>query len=191
MFSWTKDLLRILVYSTLCTGGGQRVQQTLCRLQIRPHIMLLSRSLVRGRSAAILFQSRGIVTAGTSSRAAKDEGSIADIFTSLTNEEHNALPDRFSDLKKELWSANMVESWREVLAALEPAVEETAATGSEVRSRRSLDQQKLTVDVECSPSSVRGFESRSTTKPDREHQESGMRRCPGWSSTRGAYTQKH
>jgi len=149
--------------------------------------MLLSRGLVRGRSAAVSFQRRGIVTAGTSSRAAKDEGSIADIFTSLTNEEHNALPDRFSDLKKELWSASMVESWREVLAALEPAVEETAAKGSEVRSRRSLfDHQKFTVDAERSPSSVRGFEGRSTTRPDREHQASGMRHCPGWSSARGA-----
>ena len=89
---------------------------------------------------AVSFR-RGMATPGTSSRAAKDEGSIADIFTSLTNEEHNALPDRFSDLKKELWSASMVESWREVLAALETAVEETAANGSEVRFRRSLLDQ--------------------------------------------------
>jgi len=93
-----------------------------------------------GRSAASSFR-RGIASAGTSSRAAKDEGSIADIFTSLTNEEHNALPDRFSYLKKELWSDGMVESWREVLTALETAVEETAAKGSEVRFRRPLFDQ--------------------------------------------------
>jgi broad specificity phosphatase PhoE len=73
-----------------------------------------------------------MMTTGTSSRAAKDEGSIADIFTSLTNEEHNALPDRFSDLKRELWTDGMIESWRQVLAALEPAVEEVVAQGSEV-----------------------------------------------------------
>jgi len=72
------------------------------------------------------------MTAGTSTREAKGEGSIADIFTSLTNEEHNALPKRFSDLKKGLWVDSMVESWRQVLAALEPAVEEVAAQGSEV-----------------------------------------------------------
>jgi hypothetical protein len=133
-----------------------------------------------------------MMTTGTSSRAAKEEGSIADIFTSLTDEEHNALPDRFSDLKKQLWSSSMVESWREVLAALETAVDETAAKGSEVRFRRSLfDQQKFTVDAECSPSSLRGFEGWSTPRPDQQYQASGMRHCPGWSSTRGAYVQKH
>ena len=95
-------------------------------------MLIPTRGLFRRRSAVLLIQKRGMMAAGTSSRTAKDEGSIADIFTSLTNEEHNALPERFSALKKELWTDNMVESWRQVLAALEPAVEEVAARGSEV-----------------------------------------------------------
>lgn len=70
----------------------------------------------------------------TATRAAKSEGSIAAIFTSLTDEEHNTLPDRFVDLKKELWKDSLVESWREVLEALGPAVEEVAAKGSDVGS---------------------------------------------------------
>lgn len=69
---------------------------------------------------------------GTTTRQAKEEGSIADIFTTLTGEEHNTLPERFSDLKKELWKESLVESWREVLEALPAAVEEIASAGSEV-----------------------------------------------------------
>ncbi|KAF8181820.1 hypothetical protein BJ912DRAFT_906656 [Pholiota molesta] len=76
----------------------------------------------------------------TGTRAAKSEGSIADIFTSLTDEAHNTLPDRFVDLKKELWKDSLVESWREVLEALEPAVEEVAAKGSEIIPRVSYDE---------------------------------------------------
>jgi acyl carrier protein phosphodiesterase len=76
-----------------------------------------------------------MTTTATGTRAAKSEGSIADIFTSLTDEQHNTLPDRFVDLKKELWKDSLVESWREVLEALGPAVEEVAAKGSEVGSR--------------------------------------------------------
>jgi len=75
---------------------------------------------------------------GSASRTAKDEGSIADIFTSLTGEEHNALPARFSDLKKELWKDELVESWREVLEALPSAVDEIVAKGSGVGSSLSL-----------------------------------------------------
>ncbi|KAF8953191.1 hypothetical protein BDZ97DRAFT_1679874 [Flammula alnicola] len=83
-----------------------------------------------------------MTTAGTSTRTAKEEGSIADIFTSLTNEEHNVLPDRFTNLKKELWNDGMVESWREVLASLEPAVEEVASKGSDIVPRVSYDDLK-------------------------------------------------
>ncbi|KAF9559454.1 DUF1479-domain-containing protein [Agrocybe pediades] len=73
--------------------------------------------------------------AATTSRAAKNEGSIADIFTSLTGEEHEVLPERFSDLKKELWKEGLVESWREVLEALPAAVEEIEQKGSEIVPR--------------------------------------------------------
>lgn len=74
-----------------------------------------------------------MATAATSTRAPKDEGSIADIFTTLTEgEEAAVLPGRFSDLKKEIWKDGLVKSWKEVLHELEGATEEIAAKGSEV-----------------------------------------------------------
>ncbi|KAF8161499.1 hypothetical protein B0H34DRAFT_654175 [Crassisporium funariophilum] len=82
------------------------------------------------------------LSGGSSTRAPKDEGSIAGIFTSLTGEEHNTLPDRFSDVKKALWKDNLVESWREVLAELETAVEGIAAKGNELIPRVSYEDVK-------------------------------------------------
>ena len=75
---------------------------------------------------------RTLGTAASASRAARKEGSIADIFTSLTDESHVALPDRFVDVKRALWNDGLVESWKQVLEALEPAVENIAAKGSDV-----------------------------------------------------------
>lgn len=72
------------------------------------------------------------MTVAASTRAPKGEGSIADIFTSLTGEEHNTLPERFSGLKQELWKDSLVESWRGVLEALPKAIQEIEAKGSEV-----------------------------------------------------------
>ena len=65
-------------------------------------------------------------------RAPKEEGSIAAIFTSLTGEEHNVLPERFTSLKRDIFHEGLVESWREVLAELGPAVEEISTVGSDV-----------------------------------------------------------
>ncbi|PPQ85221.1 hypothetical protein CVT26_003959, partial [Gymnopilus dilepis] len=58
---------------------------------------------------------------GAPTRKAKAEGSIADIFTSLTGEAAPTLPERFAELKKALWKEEMKESWREVLGELEGA----------------------------------------------------------------------
>ena len=77
---------------------------------------------------------RILATAASASRAARKEGSIADIFTSLTDESHVALPDRFVDVKRALWNDGLVESWKQVLEALEPAVENIVAKGSDVWS---------------------------------------------------------
>ena len=77
---------------------------------------------------------RILATAASASRAARKEGSIADIFTSLTDESHVALPDRFVEVKRALWNDGLVESWKQVLEALEPAVENIAAKGSDVWS---------------------------------------------------------
>lgn len=65
-------------------------------------------------------------------RAPKEEGSIAAIFTSLTGEEHSVLPERFTSLKRDIFHEGLVESWREVLAELGPAVEEISTLGSDV-----------------------------------------------------------
>lgn len=56
-------------------------------------------------------------------RSQKKEGSISDIFTSLNPDGFGkaALPDRFIDLKKSLWNAGLVQSWRDVLGELEVA----------------------------------------------------------------------
>lgn len=70
--------------------------------------------------------------AAAATRAARKEGSIADIFTSLTDESHISLPERFVDVKRGLWNDGLVESWRQVLEALEPAVENISAKGTDV-----------------------------------------------------------
>jgi hypothetical protein len=69
----------------------------------------------------------------TTPRPQKEEGSISDIFTSLTGEAAAEHPPRFAELKKEIWNDGMVESWRQVLVELEVATEEVAKRGSEVR----------------------------------------------------------
>jgi len=85
-----------------------------------------------------------------SRRQPKEEGSIASIFTTLTAEEHNPLPDRFSNLKKSLWKDSFVESWREVLSELEVTVEKVSLRGSEIVPRikysdlrKGLSQEQL------------------------------------------------
>ena len=86
-------------------------------------------------------------------RAPKEEGSIAAIFTSLTGEEHNVLPERFTSLKREIFHEGLVESWREVLAELRPAVEEISTVGSDVSFscpfyvRRGVDWLRI---LDCS-----------------------------------------
>lgn len=76
---------------------------------------------------------RCLATVAPASRKPKAEGSIAGVFSSLSGELSQPLPARFSDLKKELFTDALVESWREVLEELEDAVEKVATKGSEVR----------------------------------------------------------
>ncbi|KAJ3505316.1 hypothetical protein NLJ89_g7485 [Agrocybe chaxingu] len=88
------------------------------------------------RKRAQCLGRRAMMTAAApATRKAKEEGSIAGIFTSLTGEEHSALPERFTDLKKGLWKDSFVESWREVLAELGTATEEVASIGSDMVPR--------------------------------------------------------
>lgn len=69
---------------------------------------------------------------GTSRRPHQEGDSIASIFTSLSGEIPEALPPRFSALKKEIWRDDMVQTWREVLEELEVATEEVAQRGSDM-----------------------------------------------------------
>ncbi|THG99240.1 hypothetical protein EW026_g3068 [Hermanssonia centrifuga] len=64
------------------------------------------------------------------SRRPHKEGTIQDLFTALTHE-GPPLPQRFSDLKKELFTEQLVESWRDVLKELETITEEVAAKGTD------------------------------------------------------------
>jgi acyl carrier protein phosphodiesterase len=73
-----------------------------------------------------------------SPRAQKEEGSISSLFASLSGEASSVFPARFLDLKRVLWRDEMVQSWREVLADLEAAVEEISCRKSEVHLRPSL-----------------------------------------------------
>lgn len=63
----------------------------------------------------------------------KGEGTIATVFSSLSGGT-TALPPRFSDLKKEIWTDALVQSWREVCDELRGAVEQIAERGADVRA---------------------------------------------------------
>jgi hypothetical protein len=62
----------------------------------------------------------------------RSEGTIEDIFTSF----HTAppFPPRFADLKKDIWSDQLIESWREILAQLEEVTGRVIAQGSQVNA---------------------------------------------------------
>ena len=64
----------------------------------------------------------------------KEEGSIANIFSSLSGGTP-ALPPRFSELKKEIWTDALTQSWREVCDELHGAVEQITERGTDVSSR--------------------------------------------------------
>jgi hypothetical protein len=68
--------------------------------------------------------------AGTARKQHKEENSIAPISTSLAVP--GGLPPGFSDLKKEIWRDDMLQTWKEVLEELEVVTEQVAANGSEV-----------------------------------------------------------
>jgi hypothetical protein len=77
---------------------------------------------------------RSLQTAAhTSTRLAKREGTISDIFTTLTpGQAPVSLPPRFADLKKELWRDSFIKSWEDILAELKVATEEIVRRGNEV-----------------------------------------------------------
>jgi hypothetical protein len=85
-------------------------------------------SLQRGIRRSMSTISRGFA----SPRAQKEEGSISSLFASLSGETSSVFPTWFLDLKRVLWRDEMAQSWRDVLADLEAAVEELSRRKSEV-----------------------------------------------------------
>lgn len=67
----------------------------------------------------------------TRSTRQKEEGSIASVFSSLSGDTP-ALPPRFSDLKKDIWTDCLSQSWREVCDELHGVVEQIAERGTDV-----------------------------------------------------------
>lgn len=68
---------------------------------------------------------------GMGERRPKKEGTIEDIFTAFTNAAP-PLPQRFSELKKNLFTEQLIESWREVLDELAVTTKEVAEKGAAV-----------------------------------------------------------
>ncbi|KAF9496359.1 DUF1479-domain-containing protein [Pleurotus eryngii] len=75
---------------------------------------------------------RRLATAATATRRPREEGTIASVFTTLTNEAEAALPERFVELKRQIWRDDLRQSWQEVLNELGPAVEEIEARGGTI-----------------------------------------------------------
>ncbi|KAF9461838.1 hypothetical protein BDZ94DRAFT_1262752 [Collybia nuda] len=102
------------------------------------------------RTAHTLSKGR-LVSMAATPRPAKEEGSIASVFTSLTGEAAGEHPPRFASLKRGIWRDGMVESWRQVLSELEVAAERVARLGSEIVPKvsyadieRGLSEEQVT-----------------------------------------------
>ncbi|KAG1731838.1 DUF1479-domain-containing protein [Suillus paluster] len=82
--------------------------------------------------------------ASQTKRVANEEGTIADVFTTLGGSEIAPLPDRFAQLKKDVLiemgatNASIVQAWKEVLAALEERTEEIVRLGGKAIPRVSF-----------------------------------------------------
>ena len=106
---------------------------------------LSSSTILCARST--LVRRRCLTTASPILRAAsasvesdeKAEGSIASVFSSLGGDAFVPLESRFSELKAQLFSDGLVESWRSVLASLERRTDEIRQVGNAVRASVPLE----------------------------------------------------
>jgi len=128
-------------------------------------------------------------------RKPKDEGSIASVFSSLSESGTNPeLPTRFADLKKEIWQDALMQSWREVLDELHSSIEEIAERGADVTRSSFHVRRALQIDigllffVDYSVCTVlRAAEARGTvTGSNRANTENGCFDCSGRCTTRGS-----
>ncbi|KAG0659617.1 hypothetical protein C6P46_005108 [Rhodotorula mucilaginosa] len=101
---------------------------------------MLSKSLSSSTipRAQSILRRRCLATASPILRAAaasaesdeKAEGSIASVFSSLGGDAFVPLESKFSELKTQLFSDGLVESWRSVLASLERRTDEIRQVGN-------------------------------------------------------------
>ncbi|KAH9012229.1 DUF1479-domain-containing protein [Lactarius deliciosus] len=101
-------------------------------------------------------------SASTRTTRQKEEGSIATVFSSLSGGAP-ALPPRFSDLKKEIWTDALAQSWREVCDELHGVVEQVAERGADIIPsiqfsdlRKGLSEQQISQIRESGVVIVRG-----------------------------------
>lgn len=73
-------------------------------------------------------------------RQQKVEGDISAVFTSLRPSDHaNVFPPRFAELKRTIWNDALVQSWKEVLEALEVETARIAEQGEKVGIQMNMD----------------------------------------------------
>ncbi|TIA86916.1 hypothetical protein E3P99_03540 [Wallemia hederae] len=108
-------------------------------------LQITKRTIHCGRKAATVASTSRLVS-NRAQQKEKEEGSIASVFASLSGDKPVELPQRFSDLKKDIFKEHLVESWRDVLTKLKPEVEEVSAVGSAAIPRLSYHQIKTGVD---------------------------------------------
>jgi hypothetical protein len=89
----------------------------------------------RGNRCRVLSPviSRHLATTISQRRLPREEGSISSIFTTLTpGEGQTVLPARFTELKRDIFKDELVETWRQVLNELESTVGEIVEKGNGV-----------------------------------------------------------
>lgn len=95
--------------------------------------ILPARSILRRRCLTTASPiPRAVATSAES--VEKAEGSIASVFSSLGGDAFVPLESRFSELKAQLFSDGLAESWRSVLASLEHRTDEIRQVGNAVRT---------------------------------------------------------
>lgn len=89
-------------------------------------------AVIRGLASVASNQATSLgSSAAPPPRVPKKEGTIQDLFTSLTAE-FKQLPERFVAIKKDIFHAKLTKSWREVLEELQNVTEDIATRGADV-----------------------------------------------------------
>lgn len=139
------------------------------------------------RLAALRMRTITSTTSGyTPTRKPKEEGTIADVFSSLTGSDP-ALPTRFANLKKNIWREALTQSWREVLNELDGAIEEIVARGPDVLefNLHVCRRLHLTYFLDNTFRTIPRFAERTIDKSNLGNPESWCPDCPRRRTKRG------